>query len=379
MGPLNGFKILEFATVGPVQQAGMLLAEMGADVVRIDRPGDVDLGFNLGREKDLLNRSRPTVGLDLKSPGGAELALELCRDADAIIEGFRPGVMERLGLGPDVCLERNPALVYGRVTGYGQEGPLADAAGHDPNFIALAGLYGCIGERGGDPVYPMNLAGDMAGGAAYLVMGVLAALLEASRSKQGQVVDAAMVDGVASQMTCAWGLMAAGMWSQARGTNVLDGGAPYSRAYRTRDGHYVAIAPIESRFFANLLQELQIDDIDPETRTDPANWEPIQERLQAVFAERTRDEWCDLLEGTDTCFSPVLRLDEVADHPHIRARRTVVRVDGVDQPAPAPRFSRTVTSIRKSGGGARKGIGEVLEEWGAGEPALNLARGLESN
>ena len=258
MGPLEGFKIIEIAGVGPGQLAGMLLADMGASVVRIDRPLELGTASPIEPRFDILNRNRPIIGVDLKTGEGAGLVLNLCEDADAIFEGFRPGVMERLGLGPDVCLERNPKLVYGRMTGWGQDGPLSDAAGHDPNFIALAGVYGAIGEKGADPAYPLNLVGDMGGGGTYLVIGLLAALLEAGRSGKGQVVDAAMVDGAASLMTMIHGLLAAGMWIEERGANILDGGAPFARAYRTLDDRHVVIAPVENRFFDALLTKLGI-------------------------------------------------------------------------------------------------------------------------
>jgi alpha-methylacyl-CoA racemase len=371
MGPLEGYKVIEIAGVGPGQLAGMLLADMGASVVRIDRPFDADIGFNLDPRFDLMNRSREVVGVDLKSSGGASLVLDLCEDADAIFEGFRPGVMERLGLGPEACMARNPKLVYGRMTGWGQEGPLADAAGHDPNYIALAGVYGAIGEHGGDPVYPLNLIGDMGGGATYLVMGLLAALLEAGKSGKGQVVDAAMVDGAASLMTIMHGLLAAGEWSEERGTNVLDGGAPFVRAYRTKDDRHIAIAPIENRFFRSLLEKLGIDDIDPEDQFDRSKWAAIRQRLEAVFSSRTRDEWCDLLEGTDTCFAPVLGISESMDHRHNVARETFVTVDGVRQAAPAPRFSRTRSEISIPAGPASDDVVTVLRKWGASDKALS--------
>ena len=379
MGPLKGFKIIEIAGVGPGQQAGMLLADMGASVVRIDRPGQVDLGFNLEPRFDILNRSRPIVGVDLKSAEGAQLVLDLCSDADAIFEGFRPGVMERLGLGPQDCLACNPALVYGRMTGYGQDGPLADAVGHDPNYIALAGVYGCVGEKGGDPVYPLNLAGDMGGGAAYLVIGMLAALLEAQKSGKGQVVDAAMIDGAASQMAMIWGLRAAGKWNDQRGSNLLDGGAPFAATYRTSDDRHVVIAPVETRFFQNLLDELEIDDIDPATRNDPAQWDAIRQRLQSVIETKTRDEWSDILEGTDTCFCAILDLQEASEHPHNLARKTFVDLAGIRQPAPAPRFSRTPASIKSPAAGASEDIENVLEAWGASATAMETAKGLSKS
>ena len=374
MGPLKGFKIIEIAGIGPGQLAGMLLADMGASVIRIDRPVRFDQAVTVDARFDILNRSRPIIEVDLKDPQGVQLVLDLCADADAIFEGYRPGVMERFGLGPDVCMARNDRLVYGRMTGWGQEGPLAQNIGHDANFIGLAGVYACIGEKGGDPVYPMNLAGDMGGGGAYLVMGMLAAMLEASRSGQGQIVDAAMVDGAASQMGMIWGLRAAGLWKDQRGSNILDGGAPFSRAYRTKDNHHMVVAPIENRFYANLLKILQLDDIDPATQMDQSRWQEVTERLQKVFLTRTRAQWCDLFEGTQTCVTPLLDLTEVAEHPHNKARQTFVEVDGISQPAPAPRFSRTASEISRPAAAPVADLQQVLREWGASDEILAALR-----
>jgi len=370
MGPLTGIKIIEIAGIGPGQLAGMLLADMGATLVRIDRPFSAEVGFDRDPRFDILNRSRPMIGVDLKSKQGVELVLDLCEDADAIFEGFRPGVMERLGLGPQECLKRNPKLVYGRMTGWGQDGPLANSVGHDPNFIALSGIYSAIGEKGGDPVYPLNLIGDMGGGGAYLVMGMLAALLEAGKSGKGQVIDAAMVDGAASLMTMMHGFLAAGMWKEERGTNILDGGAPFARAYRTKDDKYVVIAPIESRFFKVLLSELGLDDIDPADQNKRSKWSELQGRFEEVFKTRTRDEWCDQLEGTDACFTPILGMAESMEHPHNKARGTFVTVGGIKQAAPAPRFSRTQSEISSAAGPASDDIKHTLEQWGASRKAL---------
>jgi alpha-methylacyl-CoA racemase len=370
MGPLKGFKIIEIAGMGPGQLAGMLLADMGASLIRIDRPVKVDQAVEVDARYDILNRSRPLVGVDLKTPEGVQLVLDLCEDADAIFEGFRPGVMERLGLGPEQCMSRNPKLVYGRMTGWGQEGPLAGAIGHDANFIALAGVYANIGEKGGDPVYPMNLAGDMGGGGAYLVMGLLSAMLEATKSGRGQVVDAAMVDGAASQMGMIWGLRAAGLWNDERGTNILDGGAPFSKAYRTSDNLHMAVAPIENRFYRNLLDVLGLDNIDPASQHDQLQWESVREKIQAVFLTRTRDEWCEILEGTDTCCTPILAMSEVATHPHNIARKTFVNINGIPQPAPAPRFSRTQSEIGCAAGPAQADLRQVLKDWGASDQAI---------
>jgi alpha-methylacyl-CoA racemase len=375
MGPLKGFKIIEIAGIGPGQLAGMLLADMGASVIRIDRPVENDdQAVSVDARFDILNRSRPLVGLDLKTPEGVQLVLDLCEDADAIFEGFRPGVMERLGLGPEQCMERNPRLVYGRMTGWGQEGPLANAIGHDANFIALAGVYANIGEKGGAPVYPMNLAGDMGGGGAYLVMGMLAAILEATKSGRGQVIDAAMIDGAASQMGMIWGLRAAGLWKDERGSNILDGGAPFSTAYRTKDELYIAVAPIENRFYRKLLEVLGIDDIDPATQMDQSQWDSVRKKLQAVFETKTRDEWCELLEGTNTCCTPILSMAEVASHPHNMVRKTFINVDGIPQPAPAPRFSRTQSEISRAAGPADPDLQQVLQQWGASKKVLQAIR-----
>ena len=371
MGPLEGFKIIEIAGIGPGQFAGMLLADMGASLVRIDRSLDTEADFQIDPRFDILNRSRPNIGVDLKTKQGTELVLDLCEDADAIFEGFRPGVMERLGLGPDECMQRNPKLVYGRMTGWGQDGPLAKAVGHDPNYIALTGAFAAIGEKGRDPVYPLNLVGDMGGGGTFLVMGMLAALLEAGKSGIGQVVDAAMVDGAASLMTMMHGFLSAGMWKEERGTNILDGGAPFARAYRTLDDKHIVIAPIESRFFKVLLNKLGLNDIDPTDQYRQSQWGELRRQFEEVFITRTRDEWCDLLEGTDACFSPVLSMSESTEHAHNKARGTFVTIDGIKQAAPAPRFSRTPSEIISAAGPAEPDLREDLEQWGASRNVLD--------
>ena len=371
MGPLKGFKIVEIAGLGPSQFAGMLLADMGASVIRIDRPFDADVGFAIEPHFDILNRSRPTIGVDLKTKEGTELVLDLCEDADAIFEGFRPGAMERLGLGPDQCMQRNPKLVYGRMTGWGQDGPLAKVAGHDPNFIALSGIYSAIGEKGGDPVYPSNLIGDMGGGGTYLVMGVLAALLEAGQSGQGQVVDAAMVDGVPSLMTMLHGYLAAGMWSEERGENIQDGAAPFfAKTYRTLDHKHIVIAPIEGRFFKILLDKLGLEDIDPAHQYRQSEWGELKRRFEEVFRTRTRDEWCEILEGTDACVTPILSASEAMEHPHYKARGTFVTIDGIKQAAPAPRFSRTSSEISSAAGPIETDTRQALKQWGASGKVL---------
>ena len=369
MGPLEGFKIIEIAGIGPGQFCGMLLADMGAEIIRLERPVVDDLGVALPAKFNLMNRSRPTVAIDLKTRQGRELVLRLCEEADAIFEGFRPGVMERLGLGPDECMARSTKLVYGRMTGWGQEGPLANSAGHDPNYIGLAGALACIGEKGGDPVYPLNVIGDFGGGGAYLAMGMLAAMLETSRSGKGQVVDAAMVDGVSSLMTFFFGLAAAGIWREERGSNLLDGGAPFMRAYRTADDRHVVIGPLENRFFRELLALLGIEDIDPGRQNDRSYWPVIEAKLTEVFGSKTRLEWDELLAGTDACFAPVLNLSEASGHPHNEARKTHVQVDGIEQPAPAPRFSRTKSEIQFPATDYQPAA-PVLRRWGLSDEEI---------
>ncbi len=345
MGPLAGTRIVELAGIGPGPMAAMLLADMGATVLRIERPGPSDLGIERPRRYDLLLRGRYSLAVDLKSDSGRALALHLVGRADALIEGFRPGVTERLGLGPQQCLARNPRLVYGRVTGWGQDGPLSQAAGHDINYIALVGALHAFGRRGQAPTPPLNLLGDYAGGALYLAFGLVCGILEARRSGQGQVVDAAMVDGTASLMTAFHGSVGAGIATHQRGTNHTDTGAHFYNAYECADGRWISVAPIEGRFYAELLRRLDIDPATLPPQMDREHWPEMQRRFAELFRTRTRDEWCALLEGTDACFAPVLTTDEAPDHPHNRARGTYVEIDGVVQPAPAPRFSRTIPDL----------------------------------
>jgi alpha-methylacyl-CoA racemase len=354
----------------------MLLADMGAQLVRIDRKAEVDLGIGIPARFNLMNRSRPAIGVDLKSQSGVDLVLKLCEDADALFEGFRPGVMERLGLGPDDCMARNKKLVYGRMTGWGQSGPLVDAVGHDGNYASLAGVIGAIGEKDGAPSIPLNLTADFGGGGAYLAMGLLAALLETGRSGTGQVVNAAMVDGAASLMTMFYGLHAGGFWQESRGSNILDGAAPFYRAYCTSDEQYVIVCAIERRFFKTLIELLGIDDIELDEQHDKSKWSQQIERFEKIFAGKTRDEWCALLEGTDACFAPVLSLMEAPQHAHNIARGTFVDVEGVIQPAPAPRFSRTVSEISQAPGGTSADMRAVLTDWGLSDSDIdNLAPG----
>jgi crotonobetainyl-CoA:carnitine CoA-transferase CaiB-like acyl-CoA transferase len=341
VGPLAGIKVVELAGIGPGPMCAMLLADLGATVLRIDRPEPSDLGIPRSLRYDLLLRGRRSLALDLKRPEGKALALRLVERADALIEGFRPGVTERLGLGPDDCLARNPRLVYGRVTGWGQEGPLAHAAGHDINYIALAGALHAFGRHGQPPTPPLNLLGDFAGGALYLALGLVCGILEARRSGEGQVVDAAMVDGTASLMTAFHGMVAAGLGRHERGTNFNDTGAHFYEAYECADGRWISVAAIEGKFYVELLRRLDIDPATMPPQMDRERWPEAKTRLTALFKTRTREEWCSLLEGTDACFAPVLTTDEAPLHPHLAARGTYVEIDGIVQPAPAPRFSRS--------------------------------------
>ncbi|HEY0454696.1 CaiB/BaiF CoA-transferase family protein [Actinophytocola sp.] len=338
-GPLNGLKVVELAGLAPAPFATTVLADLGADVVRVDRakPGFDVLAF----PNDPLSRGRRWIGVDTKSPEGRDVVLRLVDDADVLVEGFRPGVTERLGIGPDVCLERNPRLIYGRVTGWGQDGPMAQAAGHDINYIGLAGALEPIGRAGERPVPPLNLLGDFGGGGLLLAMGVLAALVERGVSGRGQVVDASMVDGSALLTAGLHGLRNLGMWGAGRGRNMLDGGAPFYDTYEASDGRYVAVGAIEERFWAALLKVMEIDPAEVSGRLDPAQWPQVREKLAAVFATRTRDEWAELAAGTDACLTAVLSPEEAPAHPHNVARGTFVALDGHTQPAPAPKFDRT--------------------------------------
>lgn len=341
MGPLAGVRIVEFAGIGPAPMCCMLLADLGADILRLDRLEPSGLGVQSPDRFKLLHRSRPAVAIDLKNKDGVALALRLVGKADALIEGFRPGVMERLGLGPEPCLTAYPRLVYGRMTGWGQTGPLAQTAGHDLDYIALAGVLHAIGRKGQKPTPPLNLVGDFGGGALYLAMGVLAALLEASRSGKGQVVDAAMADGAASLLTPFFGLHAAGQMKLERGINMLDSGAFFYETYECADGEFLAVAAIEPKFYAELLQRLELDPTSLPEQTDRAHWPEGKAALAAKFKAKRRDEWLRVFEGSDACVAPVLSLAEAPRHRHAVARQSFVDVDGVTQPAPAPRFSRT--------------------------------------
>ncbi|MCX7961344.1 MAG: CoA transferase [Burkholderiales bacterium] len=363
-GPLAGIRVLEFEAIGPGPFCGMMLADMGADVLLVDRPEDPGIGLGRERRFDTMLRGRRSVTLDLKSPGGVEAAIALAERADALIEGFRPGVMERLGLGPQVLLGRNPRLVYGRMTGWGQTGPLAPRAGHDIDYIALAGVLHAIGRRGEAPVPPLNLVGDFGGGGMLLAFGIVCALLEAQRSGRGQVVDAAMVEGAALLATMFFGMTAAGRWREVRGENALDSGAPWYDVYETRDGKHVAIGAIEPKFYAELLERLGLSDEPLPAQHDRAGWPRLRARFAEVFRAKTRDEWCARFEGSDACFAPVLSFSEARAHPHNVARETFVGVGGVPQPAPAPRFSRTPGAIRRPPPERGEGGGAALADWG---------------
>jgi len=361
---LQGYKIIEFAGIGPAPFCGMMLADMGAQVVRIDRTDDAELGVHREPKLNLLNRNKRSIAIDLKNAQGVAAALRLIARADAVVEGFRPGVMERLGLGPEICFKVNPRLVFGRVTGWGQNGPHRAAAGHDINYIALAGVLGAIGRPDQLPVPPLNLVGDFAGGGIYLAFGIACALLETVQSGRGQVIDAAMVDGAASLMTYVFGLRASGRWEDERGRNATDGGAPFYDVYETSDGRHVAIGAIESRFFREFLRRSGMDPTLADRQWDKDSWPALRDAIAKTIRTRSREEWCHILESGDACFSPVLSLGETLDYSHIRARNTFVDHDGVTQPAPAPRLSRTPGSIRSAPPAPGEHTRQVLINWG---------------
>lgn len=363
-GPLAGFRIVEFAGIGPAPMAAMLLADLGADVIIIDRLEPSGLGIAKPTRFDVTRRGRRSVALDLKQPEAIACALDLIERVDGLIEGFRPGTMERLGLGPETCLARNRRLAYGRVTGWGQDGLLAKAAGHDLNYIALSGALSAIGRAGQAPTVPLNLIGDYGGGAMLLAFGLVCAMLEAGRSGQGQVVDAAMAEGSATLMASLFGLAAAGIHKPERGTNLLDSGAPHYETYRCADGEWITIAPIEQKFRHELLRLIGFDPASFPDVEDSACWPQARALLGARFAERSRAEWCALLEGTDGCFAPVLSLAEAPEHPHAKARASFITLDGVPQPAPQPRFSRTPAAIPTPARAPGAGGLSALTEWG---------------
>jgi alpha-methylacyl-CoA racemase len=359
VGPLNGLRIIELAGIGPGPFCGMMLSDMGAEVIRVDR-----LGGGSGRAKDVLARNRRSIAIDLKQSAGVEVVLRLCQSSAGLFEGFRPGVTERLGLGPDACMARNGKLVYGRMTGWGQEGPLAQAAGHDINYIGLSGALHAIGRQGQRPVPPLNLVGDFGGGGMLLAFGMVCGLLEAERSGKGQVIDAAMVDGAAALMAMFFTMRASGAFNDKRGTNLLDGGAHFYDTYETSDGRHICIGSIEPQFYALLIEKAGLDRERFKPQMDPKQWPALKEELTRVFKGKTQAEWVAIMEGTDVCFAPVLSIFEAPDHPHNRARNSFVSIDGIVQPAPAPRFSRTVPEI--SHGARRPGedTGSVLNDCG---------------
>lgn len=365
-GPLSGVKIVEFANIGPVPFCGMLLSDMGAEIIRVDRKGDQG-----GSKFLVMSRNRRSVALDLKNPDGVEACLKLIASADVLIEGYRPGVLERLGLGPDICLQRNPKLVYGRMTGWGQYGPLAKVAAHDLNFIALTGALHAIGRPGEKPVMPLNLVGDFGGGALYLAMGICAALLEAKNSGKGQVIDAAMTDGATSLMAMYYGFRAEGEWSDTHGTNLLDGGPHFYDVYETSDGKWITVASLEPQFYALLREKAGLGEVEWDSQMDRNKWPEQKVRIAEIFRTKTRDEWCALMEGTDTCFAPVLSMGEAASHPHNKARETIVAPGGVEQPNVAPRFSRTPSEIQGPPPMNGEQTIEVLQDWGFSESEIS--------
>lgn len=374
MGPLTGYRVVEIAGIGPGPMCAMLLSDMGAEVLRVDRMTASVFDMGVPIKFNLLNRGRRSIAIDLTKKEGAEIILRLVERADALIEGFRPGVTERLGIGPEVCLTRNPKLIYGRITGWGQEGPLAHAAGHDINYISLVGALHAIGREGQAPVPPLNLVGDFGGGGLYLAFGIVCGLLETSRSGRGQVVDAAMIDGAASLMTLFFGLKAAGIWTNRRGENLLDTGAHFYDVYETADGKYVSVGSIEPKFYSALLRLLGLKE-EVVHQMDRKSWPEMRKYFQDVFRTKTRDELCLILEGTDACVTPVLSMDEAPNHPHNKVRGTFVDIDGVIQPGPAPRFSRTKPEIQGPPSEPGQHADKALTDWGfAPEEIIKLRK-----
>jgi alpha-methylacyl-CoA racemase len=374
VGPLEGVKIVELAGIGPGPFAGMLLSDMGADIVRIDRSQQVNAAMFDKLNLEPLYRGRRSIGVDLKHPDGVELVLSLIEYADALVEGFRPGVTERLGLGPDVCLARNPRLVYGRMTGWGQEGPMAQAAGHDINYIALAGALAHFGRAGGKPTPPINLVGDFGGGGMFMAFGVVCGILEAQRSGKGQVIDVAMVDGSAVLMTMMWGLIKIGAWQEELGENVLDTGAPFYDTYETADGKFISLGSLEPQFYAELIRRLGLEGEDLPVQMDRNGWDQLRARFTELFKTKTRDEWDGVLRGSDACYAPVLTMSEAAKDQHIRARATIIDRGGVLQPAPAPRFSRTTAEIQRDAPWPGQHTDEALRAWGVADDQIAKLR-----
>ena len=366
MGPLTGTKIIELAGIGPGPFCGMLLSDMGAEVIRVDRAGSP-----ARRPKDVLTRGRKSIAVDLKSDAGREVVLKLCESSDALFEGFRPGVTERLGVGPQECMGRNETLVYGRMTGWGQEGPMAQASGHDINYIALAGALHSIGEAGGKPVPPLNLVGDFGGGGMFLAFGLVCAMFEAQKSGKGQVVDTAMIDGSATLMSMFFTMQAAGAFSMERGTNLLDGGAHFYGTYGTKDGKYISLGSIEPQFYALLVQKAGLDANRFSAQMEQGKWVEFKAELTDVFKPKPRDEWCQIMEGSDVCFAPVLALNEVHKHPHHVARDSFIEIDNIVQPAPAPRFSRSEVGVSHGSRIPGEDTLTVLQEAGLSEAEIN--------
>ena len=363
MGPLKGLKIIEMAGIGPGPFCGMVLADLGAEIIRVDRASAI----GTGSKKEPSNRGKKSIAVDLKAKEGVEVVLKLVETADAIFEGFRPGVMERLGIGPEVCLARNDRIVFGRMTGWGQEGPLANAAGHDINYISLSGALAAIGRPGSPPVPPLNLIGDFGGGGMLLALGLVAALLESKESKQGQVVDAAMTDGSALLMTMIYSMQSSGMWKTTMGSNLLDGGSHFYDTYECKDGKFISIGSIEPQFYALLCQIAELDEKVFSKQMSRDLWPEQKEEIKKIFLNKTRDEWCELMEGTDVCFAPVLDMSEAPHHPHNKERKTFIDLEGVTQPAPAPRFSRTEPEVVSSPSIVGEHTSEVLSSIGLSE------------
>ena len=367
MGPLKGLKIIEMAGIGPGPFCGMVLADLGAEIIRVDRASAI----GTGSKKEPSNRGKKSIAVDLKAKEGVEVVLKLVEIADAIFEGFRPGVMERLGLGPDVCLARNERIVFGRMTGWGQKGPLANAAGHDINYISLSGALAAIGRPGSPPVPPLNLIGDFGGGGMLLALGLVAALLETKGSKKGQVVDAAMTDGSALLMTMIYSMQSSGMWKTTMGSNLLDGGSHFYDTYECKDGKFISIGSIEPQFYALLCQIAQLDEKVFAKQMSRDLWPEQKEEIKKIFLKKTRDEWCELMEGTDVCFAPVLDMSEAPQHPHNKERKTFIDLEGVTQPAPAPRFSRTEPEVVSSPSIVGEHTNEVLSSIGLSEADIS--------
>ena len=370
MGPLKGLKIIEMAGIGPGPFCGMVLADLGAEVIRVDRAS----AAGTGTRQEPANRGKRSIAIDLKSPEGIEVVLKLIDRSDAIFEGFRPGVMERLGLGPDVCLGRNKKIVFGRMTGWGQDGPLANAAGHDINYISLSGALAAIGRPDSTPVPPLNLIGDFGGGGMLLALGLVSALLEAKGSGEGQIVDAAMTDGSALLMTMIYSMKGSGFWQDSMGSNLLDGGAHFYDTYECKDGKFISIGSIEPQFYKLLRELANLEDSIYDNQMSREDWPDLKKEIAKVFLNKTRDEWCELMEGTDVCFAPVLSMWEAPQHPHNVARKTFIELEGLDQPAPAPRFSKTVSEVRSPPALAGEHTDEILNEIGIDSNQIKTLR-----